>query len=304
MLYKEYINAINKLATQYKEKVDECVKEYEKETIAIQTQVQQMKKEGKYTENYIAEFENSTPSLDGYRAKLEGMRSTASEQIELYLGKIEKSMRGYFNAPVSPEFAMKIQSVSLLGLKLSNAEFKLLEASANTYMERRLLNQLAESRTKTEVSAKLNENGEMEKLHNEIPNAYYGVVVPDMDSVYSQYDRYKGAVYSLLNNYYGENAELRELSNENTPIYVMGNATRFFKQNLTEEMMNTLDKANEMIMPFEKQRKLSESERNLIDAIIDPNYPTLAKDKVKELASLSVDIGNLLSLDERYRDYI
>ena len=46
------------------------------------------------------------------------------------------------------------------------------------------------------------------------------------------------------------------------------------------------------------------NDKKFIDTIIDPRYPSLAKDKVKALAEADSNIESLLLLDERYNKYL
>ena len=101
---------------------------------------------------------------------------------EYYLEMLEKQLDKYFNAPINPDFANKIMTIKLSGLQLTNLEFKILQDSATSYMERRLLNQLAESRTKTERKAVINkESGEAEYKTEQALDPYINLELPNIE---------------------------------------------------------------------------------------------------------------------------
>ena len=106
---------------------------------------------------YRAVLPGQQPDIN-YKARLQGTRAAVEPIVLHYLEMLEKQLDKYFNAPINPDFANKIMSIKLSGLQLTDLEFKILQDSATSYMERRLLNQLAESRTKTERKAVINKD--------------------------------------------------------------------------------------------------------------------------------------------------
>ena len=62
-----------------------------------------------------------------------------------------------------------------------------------------------------------------------------------------------------------------------------------------------MEKANSILPESKIKRELTENDKKLIDLLIDEKYPSLAKERAKELAEADTDIGELLALDERYK---
>ena len=222
-----------------------------------------------------------------------------------YLELIKKQLDSYFNAPVKADFANKINAIKLSGLQLSDTEFQILQQSATSYMERRLLNQLAESRTKTERKAVLNkQSGEPEYQTVQTADPYIRMELPDIDSIYKAYKSYRTAARGLLYSYAGHNAELSDMLENNIPNYVAINMDSYFRNGHEQEFAKVMDKANSILPESKIKRELTENDKRLIDTLIDPKYPSLAKSKVREIAENSPELSELFLLDSRYSGFL
>ena len=146
MKYKNYTEKITRALKEYKEKIDIQEAMYVQEKKTIQAKAEEMK--GQWTDEYIEKYLAENNPHSKYKKQMQDIRAIYEPTILHYLELIKKQLDGYFNAPVKTDFANKISAIKLSGLQLSDTEFQILQQSATSYLERRLLNQLAESRTK------------------------------------------------------------------------------------------------------------------------------------------------------------
>ena len=139
MKYSKYVKRISTALAKYKENVDALEGLYSAEHEKVRAEAQKMK--GKWTDEYIGEYVLQHNPDANFKARLQVARAEAEPIILDSLDRLQKTLDGYFNAPIKPDFANKIMTIKLSGLQLSDLEFKILQDSATRYMERRLLNQ-------------------------------------------------------------------------------------------------------------------------------------------------------------------
>lgn len=189
MRYKIYVKKINDTLAKYKTDIDALEGMYLAEKKKLKETADEMK--NKWTDNYIAEYcRDNNPDIN-YKARLQGTRAAVEPIVLHYLEMLEKQLDKYFNAPINPDFANKIMSIKLSGLQLTDLEFRILQDSATSYMERRLLNQLAESRTKTERKAVINkESGEAEYKTEQALDPYINLELPNIEDTYNAMKSY------------------------------------------------------------------------------------------------------------------
>lgn len=239
---------------------------------------------------------------------MQDARAKYEPTILHYLELIKKQLDGFFNAPVKAEFANKINAIKISGLKLSNLEFELLKETATSYMEYRLLNQLAESRTETRDKFIFNPehpNGGQSGVEKvEVSDPYIGLELPDIDGIYKRYNDYTRSAKALLYSYAGTKAELSEALDGNIPNYIAISMDSYFRNKAADEFLGVMDKANSILPESKIKRTLTENDKKLIDTLIDTKYPTLAEGRVKEIAASSPELAELFALDERYAQYV
>lgn len=325
MNYQRIMQKIMEQLTAYKSKVDEMAVAYVAEKTKYEKQLQSM--EGKYTESYIAEERRNWKPKVNYRGIIDLARETHRKIAMGYFDKIKSEMDSYFSTPVNADFASTLVAVKTLGLNLTNYEFSLLQSSSNGYMGRRLLNELAVSRTKTEQRAEL-ENGEMKRTEKEVKMPYGGVELPDIEKAYDSLQGVQNALNVAFEGYCGESYELKDIvfplskATEETnaklvaaygvqpqkqtldavTISKMATSAKCFDENYHSytafsELMGGLAAT----MPEPKRKEvLTDDDKKLIDTLIDSRYESLAKDQAVQIAKADEHLAELLRLDERY----
>lgn len=299
MRYQKNVKKISTALAKYKADVDTLEGLYKLERQKVKSEAEKMK--GQWTDEYISKYISEHNPDATFKARLQGVRAEAEPIILDSLDRLQKALDGYFNAPIKPDFANKIMSIKLSGLQLSDLEFKILQDSATSYMERRLLNQLAESRTKKSTAVELDSNGIPHSKEVDVNNPYLYLELPDIEGTYKQFEDFKRTARTLLYQYSGTNAEMSHLLDKDVPNYISVAADAFFRCGYEEEFTKTMEKANSILPESKIKRKLTENDKKLIDLLIDEKYPSLAQSRAKELAEADTDIGELLALDERYK---
>lgn len=301
MKFKKYVSKISSELKGYRQKVDELEKQYKNAELKTTQEIEQMR--GKYTEEYISEYKKGINLTSKFKPMINQAREQARPVVDFYLDLIEKEINGYFNAPVSTNFANKINAISLTGMKLSNVEFQILQDSASSYMERRILNHLAESRTRSVEKVTLDSNNNPTRGSMELADPYQRIELPDIEKIYDAFSNFKRSVNFLLNNYSGNDATLSECL-DNTPKHISVTADSYFRNRSEETFVEILEKANAILPESKVKKSLSENDIKLIDTLVDPKYPTLAKSTVENISKVSPELSELFSLDERYKDYV
>lgn len=319
MRVKTYLEKTMVELKAYKEKIDSIIPVYWAEINAHEVYLENM--EGKYTPEYIAEEREKWKPKTDYYGIINAEREKRKAATDFYLELIQKSLDKYFNSPVSAEFANKVTAIKMMGLQLSDREFKLLQNSANTYMERRLLSQLAKSRTVSEArtvldpeKAKTNYNVSeaLENKQIEVSKPYWGVEVPDIEKVYSAFQNVKNNVNTVFRGYCGSNMELKEIVGcDGNNIGAIVDATHSLncfdlEKGSYKEFLEIMEKAAEVLPSSRVKTALTESERKFIDALIPAadyeKYPTLARKRAVELARASAEVASLFMFDGRYKE--
>ena len=262
-----------------------------------------------------------------YGKLIELARTTHGKIVTGYLDEIEEEMNAYFCTPVNADFASSLVAINALGVNLTNREFSILQSAKNGYLGQRLLNELAISRTKTEQRGVL-EDGEMKSIEKETPIPYTAVNLPDIEQAYGALQGLKNTVGMMLEGYCGMNNELvdiifpldrsQEIINQKVKeaygVSIQSKPTRDVvtlskietSKKIGENhhsfaaLSKVFDEINATIPKPPKKTELTESEKNLIDLIIEPQYPSLAMDKAVNVARADSRLAEILSLDERY----
>ena len=141
MNYKNYFNkALAELGT-YKNAVKGVIAIHSADMREHEAKVAAMR--GKYTEEYIDEYCKTWKSSNDYEEIMSTQRGKNKKMANFYLDLIKEQIDNYFQAPVNSDFANKVMAIKTTGMRLSQKEFDLLQDQATSYMERRLLNELA-----------------------------------------------------------------------------------------------------------------------------------------------------------------
>lgn len=318
MRMRNYFEKIMKELKDYKSFVDTLIPEYQAELSKHEAYLQSM--EGKYTAEYIAETRAKWRPAKNYSGVMKSARDSHKATVDFYINLMKKQLDHYFNAPVKLEFSNKVTAIKLMGLQLSDSEFKLLQDSATSYIERRLLAQLAADRTRKEDTTVLNRDklqgsavvdSALERKQIDVNNPYSGVSVPDIEQIYRAFNGMKSNVNIALQWYCGEDMQFKEFvgctSDNYGSIANVAHAPQCFdidSNRSYKEFLELTDAANEILPESKVKKELTEADKKFIDAIISPDdfekYPSIEKKKAVEIAKTSPEVAALLMLDERF----
>lgn len=325
MKYQKFMKKIMEQLTGYKGVIDSLSSSYLEERVKHEKELEGMR--GKYTESYIEESRrNWKPSKD-YGKLIAAEREKYQKNAVAYLDKIKTEMDAYFQIPVDSGFAATVTAVKSLGVTLNNKELEVLQNASGGYWGLRLLRELGVSRSKPEQRAVL-ENGEPKAVKGEKGIPFFGVELPDIEKAYDSLQSVKNAVNMAFEAYCGDNCELKDIvfplskyteetnariaaeygteppkqTRDAMTISRMSSAKRFFDENHTSytgfsEMMDSL--AATMPKPKRKE-SLTDSDRKLIDTLIDSKYESLGREQAIQIAKADEHLAEILRLDERY----
>lgn len=304
MRYKNYVSKITKALTEYKNEIDLYEQQYVLELERMKKELKEM--EGKYTPQYIEEFKKSQKFNFDFEGKVRKLSEKCSAVVSYSLECIEKQINNYINAPVRDCFANKITSIAITGLKLTDTEFKILQDSATSYMERRLLNRLAETRTKTVEKVRIVDNldGKTEKYTEEVPDAFPYMPIFDIDDILKSFNEFKANVTVFAKCYAGKEALLYKFLGNGTEEMNSVVADSYFRNQHEEKFLKKMEEINSILPECKVKTKLTEKDLKLINTLIDARYPFEAKKQVKAIALVDDDLRVLFSLDKRYAEVI
>ena len=208
MKYQKYMKKVMEQLTGYKGTVDTLATSYQLEVARREEELTGTK--GKYTDEYIKESRRNWKSSKDYSGEISRSREKHQKIALAYIDQIPKELDSYFQIPVDSGFAATVTAIKALGVTPNNREFDLLQGASGGYWGRRLLNELAISRTKTEQGAEL-ENGEMKRTEKEAKMPYGGVELPDIEKAYDSLRNVKNAVNMAFEGYCGTNYELKDV---------------------------------------------------------------------------------------------
>lgn len=298
-----YIKKITEALKAHFEKVDALAADYSAEMAKHESKLDSMV--GIYDSEYIASLRKK-PNLEKDYNKLLGVvKKETAAAVNGYLALIKREMDSFFNAPINPDFANKINSIVLSGLKLTNEEFVNLENQATNHMEMRLLAQIAKSRTSERNAVKVGADGQTVSQITETPNPYMGVDAPNQKNINEQFQDYERNVHFALNQYCGKRAELFGFMEDgkNKPLSLASDS--YFRNDYPGKLEKAI---KPLIVCTEKNKKtLSDSERDFLRAIVgvDENlYPASCRDKVTKLSREDSNLKAMFKLDERYAQYV
>lgn len=326
MNYKKIMQKIFAELKMYKSEIDKLATDYQSERKKFDEEMEAAK--GKYTESFIAESRaNWKPRLD-YAELVNMARETHSKTVTRCISQLEQQLNDYFKTPADANFCATLNSIKLLGVTPDNLELKLLQETSGGYWGRKLLNHLAIYRTKTEQAAEL-KGGEMTRTEKEIKIPYGGIDLPDIEKAYDALQSVKNAVNTAFGGYAGANFELKDIvfpldktaeetSRKLAETYgvqprqkqtlgvmettKMATSINCFSENYRpySELIKVMDGIDATIPKPPKKTELTKDDRELIDLMIEPQYPSLAAGKAAEIAKSDSRLAEILLLDERY----
>lgn len=326
MKYQLFMKKVMKQLTEYKGVIDTLSTSYQSEVARREEELTGAR--GKYTDEYIAESRrNWKPKMD--YGKAVSMAREKHQKIALaYIDQIQNEMDGYFQVPVNPSFASTVTALKTVGAKISDREFQLLQGASGGYWDRKLLSELGANRTQKDNKVKLNGANEPERTTVDKPIPYTGVELPNIEQAYENLQNVKNAVNRAFSGYCGANYELKDIvfpidraqeernasivkaygvqpqkpTLDAMTITKMAGCIKCFDENHSaytafSEMMGGLAAT---IPEPKRKTTLTDSDRNLIDTLISPNYPLLAQSDAIKIAKADSRLAEILSLDERY----
>ncbi len=330
MNYKKIMQRIFAELSMYKSEIDKLAADYQSKYKKFDEEMRAA--EGKFTESYIRESrQNWKPRLD-YAGLISMARETHSKNVTRCISQLEQQLNDYFRTPADANFCATLTAIKALGVNLSNREFSLLQESSNGYLGRRLLNELAVTRTQTVPEAEL-KDGEMTNVQKEKPIPCFSVDLPDIEKAYDALQNVKNAINTAFEGYAGGSLELKDI------IFPLNKAQEATNAKLAEayeiqppqkqtlgvmeilkmtasinclnedyrsyvEFTKIMDGINVTIPKPPKKTELTKNDIDLIDSLIDYKYPNTAKEKAVEIAGKDERLRELLQLDTRYKDAI
>lgn len=327
--YKIIMQKIMEQLTAYKGEVDEMAVAYMADKTKHEKELEGM--EGEYTPKFISESRRNWKPKTDYAKIISLARETHQTVVENCLDELKSQLDHCFQIPVDSGFAATISAIDTLGLTLNNTEFKVLEGAANTYWSRRLLSHLDTSRTTPEQRTVI-ENGEPKAVDGERKTPYPYVNLPDIEKIYAAFRSLKNAINTAFEGYCGEkyqlkdfvfpknkyveetNAQIEEQYGIQPPkptvdplqVTKMANAARCFNEDCHPytEFSEIMDQLTAITPKSKRKKTLTDDDRKLIDRLIDPRFPTLAKQEAAEIAGLNQHLAEILSLDSRYSEIV
>lgn len=304
MKYQRYLKEIKTIVEQYKKRIDELVV-LKKEQDA---ELEKMKNSGIYSDSYIEEYTKTHNNADKFAVLMEQDRKTSIEKAYYYKGLVKKDIDKFFNGDVTTSIANKVQAIKNSGLQLSNRELDLLKAECKSYYDLRLLQQIASTRTEKQTVTETNKDGEFINVVKDVTTPY-NIVIPDIENAYRNYEDFSAHLDAFFTTYCGANHELKESLPPDRygmprEIYESIYANSFIEKNKIDTFESGLNETMQCLPENNIKTALTDTDKAIIDTIINPQYPNLAKTEVERLSELSPELAELFSLDERYRDFV
>lgn len=293
-----YINKITKILTDYKLAVNELESKYFADVEKVKQTAGSNR--DKWKEEYIAEYIAQNDPRSRFEQQFKKSQENTRAEVENALLLISLVFDSYFNAPISEAFANKITAIKLSGIQLTNREFANLEKDANTFMERRILQHMAESRTKeSSVASYDNKSGDMKREKTAVANPYYGLNIPNSDMIYDSFGKFEYDALRMVNQYSGMKGTFAKSIGVATDISITSDA--YMRNHADETFAKIVEK-----YPIENTSlpKLTTEERETVDEKVNPTYPTLAKEDAVKVATKDANMAVLLLRDKRYSQVV
>lgn len=324
MRYKMFMKKIFQQLTEYKSVVDNLSALYQAEKNQFEEELSQM--QDKYTTSYIRQCRQSwTPKTD-YSSKIKEAREKCQSAATKYFDKIEEEINTYFQIPVDSGFSSTIMAIKNLEIVPNNKEIELLQGAAKGYWNQRILHEIGTSRTKKEPRAVI-EDGKS-KIVKEDVKVPFAIGLPDIQKTYDALQAVKNSITVAFQSYCGIDYALRDVvfppskiveqtsealekeykleveppKPDALAISKMASSARCFNADhlpyvaffeVMEDLATSMPEA-------ERKTTLTDSDKELINTLIDDNYRFSAERKAVEISRINEDLKQLLLLDDRY----
>ena len=302
MKYKFSLEKIMNAIMAHRDLVDNLAVLYKTEIANHEKELENMK--GTYTSEYISEYAKNWTAKGNYANAIKASSEKTLAEVTHYSQRIKRELDSYFDTMVRPDFANQINALISTGMPLRDKEFKRLAENAQSYMELRLVQNFAESRTEKVIKKDIGDDGTVtvEEVDAKRPCR---IDIPDIDEVYASYDNFVAMSKQFSLCYAGANCELKMFLDKSISDYAALATMSFFKNRPDEMFAQTMEKANSILPESKIKKTLSDADRKFIDSIINPEYPWLAEGNIKRIVKNGSDseLVELLKLDERYSRY-
>ena len=287
----------------FKAEVDNISASYLAERKRFEKEIEGMK--GTFSESYIREAIEKWKPKEDYTNKCNTLRTTYLKKVHPLFLNLKIDLDNFFQKPARIDFAQTISVLKSLGADVSNREVRLLFDSAGNYWESKLALSLGSARTTKAVETHV-EGDKLETKAIDKPVAFYSDIISPQ-AVYGCFNDFKSACENTIESYCGEKNALLPLvfpGRLNALQHAKISSSKSFDRNhpsvpALSGFLKNISKSSQ-----KPKRVLTEDDTSLIDILVDPNYPTLAKQKVLDLSSRDSHLRELFSLDPRYCDLL
>lgn len=289
---------------EYKNKIDVFCGQAAVDQKKLSEEVQQLRASKNYTEKYISDYSIRNNPVMKYEEPMRNLRAEYTRKVSSALADIKEEMDSFFKGEVSPGFSAKVTAATAAGMRFSDEDFELMCSQATSYMECKIINSLAESRTKEETCYS-KKDGEPQKVTVKDPYVLKHSL-PILKEAEQIYNAFRGGVEYFLNKYCGTNLELYGTLGESDDIGAMGmvsNADAIFRSNGHFEKVDHLMNLIKDIAPAwaAEVPSISSAEKAILDMKFDPSKASQrTRTDVLELELKDRYLGGLARKDERY----
>lgn len=296
MIYNTLIIIISRILREHKTNIDSLAKELKDKKQNLE--IAAAEKSVKWKPEFIEEWKKENDPSPQIAVTFAELRKKTVDQLMPFLELLEKNIVHFFNAPISEDFANKVMLTKLTDIQLSDREFGLLSDTVSSYMEYRLLNEIAKTRTKKQYEIKVGKDSIPEKTIKDISDPYYlKNISPDV--VISAFERWKSSALRLANTYSGKDGSLGNMLPKPIPLPLVITADSYIRNREDEKLAAKLDETISIIpTKSKKYLPLSPIEKETIDVLLAPYYKTA--ETIRWAAGIHEETKNLLERDSRY----
>lgn len=318
MRYTRRIENIKELMTNYKNDIDTIIdarNKYKATLEAVNNNGIRIHSD-ELVKSELNDYDAQIPD------KIRRTREKTKALVNANIDAITNEMDRFFNASVTTTLADKVRAIRDNNLTLSQKEYDLLCKDVRGFYDLRIVSQLAKDQAKKGISFDGDITGKMADYTINLHSAINGEDI-NIDKPYSAINRMKSMLMNTLDNYCGDNLELKYAIAPREKIYdrktntmvdapfdayevgMMSKASENIRNySYIDEYVSTIKPMYAVLPRNQRKKELSESEINLIDAIIDPRFPYSAESTIKEVCVKTPELMDLFELDPRYADIV
>ena len=277
---KSYCNLLMEKMSEFKNRANDIASRYSEEYALFNSTLESM--QGTYTEEHIEKLRTENQTKEKYIAELEETKKEIMPDVQRLSNAIEMGVSKLLTQTPTREFLDKVSLISVSGMKLSEQELEILQREAHGYLEKRAVLQLS---NKSELGK--DQRKALEQKLN----------IPDADTIVKLVNKIKMQAIDFINNYTGEKMELSDEPYGTGKTWLARTKCHFFEDGDAEKLITLLPESP-------AKEELTAQEKELIDLIIDPEFPISAKAKARDIAKINPELKELLLLDSRYKEYV